>query len=150
MGGEAVAQRVRSEVGAKTAGIACPDERGTCGRIRQMGHQSPAGKEPLPAVVGFPDLAEHLEDGFGQWENALFVSLADDAQHHLLGIDCGDAQRDRLGDAQAIGVDERETTPIDGLPQGGDQAAAILVTSDIGQPLAAWPANLFFVNRDQS
>src|SRR6516225_1983567 len=148
--GEAVAQRVRSEVGAKTAGIACLDERGACGRIRQMGHRSPAGKEPLPAAVGFPDLAEHLENGFGQWEDALFVSLADDAQHSPPGVDCGDGRRDRLVHAQAICVDERETAPKDGLLQGGDQAAAILVTSDIGQPLAAWPANLFFVNKGQS
>ena len=100
--------------------------------------------------MGFPDLAEHLEDGFGQWEDALFVSLAYDAQHHLLGVDCGDGQRDRLGDAQAIGVDEGETAAIDGLFQGGDQAAAVRVTADVGQSLPAWPADFFFVNRGQS
>ena len=130
--GEAVTQRVRPEIGVKAAGVARLNERGTCGRIGQVGHRSPTGKEPPPAAVGFPDLAEHLEDRFGQRENALFVSLADDTQNHLLGVDCGDGQRDRLGDAQAIGVDERETAAIDGLFQGGDQAAAVLVATDIG------------------
>ena len=74
--------------------------------------------------MGFPDLAEHLEDRFGQRENTLLVSLADDAQDHLLRVDRGNGQRDRLGDAQAIGVDEGETAAIDGLFQCGDQAAA--------------------------
>ncbi len=100
--------------------------------------------------MGFPDLAEHLEDRFGQRENTLLVSLADDAQNHLLGVDRGDGQRDRLGDPQAIGVDERETAAIDGLFQCGDQAAAVLVTADVGQPLPAWLADFFFVNRGQS
>ena len=98
----------------------------------------------------FQTVAEHLEDRFGQRENTLFVSLADDAENHLLRVDRGDGQRDRLGDAQAIGVDERETAAIDGLFQCGDQAAAVLVAADIGQPLPAWPADFFLVNRGQS
>ena len=93
--------------------------------------------------MGFPDLAEHLEDRFGQRENTLLVSLADDAQDHLLRVDRGNGQRDRLGDAQAIGVDEGETAAIDGLFQCGDQAAAVRVTADVGQPLPAWPADFF-------
>ena len=148
--GEAVTQRVRPEIGVKAAGVPRLDERGPCGRIGQVGRQSPAGKEPPPAAVGFPDLAEHLEDRLGERENTLLVSLADDAQNHLLRVDRGDGQRDRLGDPQAIGVDEGETAAIDGLFQGGDQAAAVLVTADVGQPLPAWPADFFFVNRGQS
>ena len=35
-------------------------------------------------------------------------------------------------DPQAIGLDERETAAIDGLFQRGDQAAAVLVTADVG------------------
>jgi hypothetical protein len=50
--------------------------------------------------VSLPDIAEHLKDGFGQWENTLLVSLADDAQNHLLGVDRGDGQRDYLGDGK--------------------------------------------------
>ena len=98
----------------------------------------------------FPDLAEHLEDRFGQRQNALLVSLADDTQDHLPGVDRGNWQGDRLGDPQAIGVDEREAAAIDGLFQCGDQAAAVLVTAHIGQPLSAWLADFFFVNRGQS
>ena len=63
----------------------------------------------------------------------LLVSLADDAENHLFGVDRGDRQRDRLGDPQAIGVDERETAANDGLFQGGDQAAAVLVAADVGK-----------------
>ena len=121
-----------------------------CGRIRQVGRQSPAGKEPPLAAVGFPDVAEHLEDRFGQRENPLLVSLADDTQNHLLGVDRGDGERDRLVDPQAISVDEGKAATIDRLFQGGDQAAAVLVAAHVGQPLPAWLADFFFVNRGQS
>ena len=80
----------------------------------------------------FPDLAEHLEDGSTQRKNSLLVSLADDAENHLFGVDCGDGQRNRLGDPQAIGVHERETAALDGLFQRGDQAAAILIAANDG------------------
>src|SRR5208283_5974 len=50
-------------------------------RLGQVGRQSPAGKEPPSAAVGLPDLAEHLEDRFGQRKNTLLVSHADEAQH---------------------------------------------------------------------
>ena len=68
----------------------------------------------------------------------------------MLGVDRGDGERDRFGDPQAIGVDERETAAIDGLFQCGDQAAAVLVAADVGQPLSAWLADFFLVNRGQS
>ena len=148
--GEAVTQRVRSEIRAEATGVARLDERGPCGRIGEMGRRSPAGKEPPLAAVGFPDLAEHLEDRFGQRENPLLVSLADDVQNHLPGVDRGDGERNRLGNAQAVGVDEREAGPIQGHLERGDQAAAIRVTADVGQPLPAWLADFFFVNRGQS
>ena len=38
-------------------------------------HQTPTGKEPLRAAVDLPDLAEHLEDRFGQRENPFLVPL---------------------------------------------------------------------------
>src|SRR5271156_2333504 len=148
--GEAMTQRVRSEIGVEATGVARLDERGPRGRIGEVGRRSPAGKEPPLAAVGFPDLAEHLEDRFGQRQNPLLVSLADDAQNHLLGVDRRDRQRDRLVDPQAISVDDGKTAAIDGLFQGGDQATAVLVTADVGQPLSAWRADFFFVNRGQS
>ena len=148
--GEAVTQRVRPEIGVKAAGLPRLDERGPRGRIGQVGRQPAARKEPPLAAVGFPDLPEHLEDRLGERENTLLVSLADDAPNHLLRVDREDGQRDRLGDPQAIGVDEGETAAIDRLFQGGDQAAAVRVTADVGQPLPAWPADFFFVNSGQS
>jgi hypothetical protein len=150
MRGEAVTQRVRPESRVKTTGVPCFDERGPRGCIGQMGQRSPAGKEPARAVVDLPDVAEHLKDRFGQGENTLLVSLADDAQHHLPGVDRRDGERDGLGNAQAVGIDEGEAAAIDGLFQGGDQAAAVVVSADVGQPLPAWLADFFFVNRGQS
>ena len=57
---------------------------------------------------------------------------------------------DRLGDSHSVEIGKRETTTIDGLMQRADQAAAILVATDVGQPLLAWLANFFLVNSAQS
>jgi len=148
--GEAVPERVRSEIRVEATGVARLDKRGPCGRIGEVGRRSPAGKEPPPATVGFPDLAEHQQDRLGQGENPFLVSLTDDVQNHLLGVDRGDGERNRFGNAQAVGVDEREAGPIEGHLERGDQAAAIRIGADIWQPLPAWPADFFFVNRAQS
>ncbi len=51
--GEAMTQRVRSEIGVEAAGVPRLDKCGPCGRIRQVGGQPPAGKEPPLAAVGF-------------------------------------------------------------------------------------------------
>ena len=59
---EAVTQRVGPETGVEAARVASLDERGPRTPIGQVSHESPAGKEPSPAPVRFPDLAEHLED----------------------------------------------------------------------------------------
>ena len=145
--GEAVAERVRSKMGIKAALIPRLEEGGTC---RGIGQVAPAGKEPSGAAVRLPDLAEHLQDGFGQRQDPFLVTLADDAEPHLLGIDRRVGQDDRLGNPQAIGIDERETTAQKGSFQGGDQAAAVLIATDVGQALLPRLANLFFVNRGQS
>src|SRR5271155_4680705 len=105
MRGETVTQRVRPERRIKAAGGPRLLERGPRGGIGQMGRQLPAGKEPLPAMVDLPDVAEHLEDRFGQGENTLLVSLADHAQNHPLGVDRGGGESDGLGNAQAVSVD---------------------------------------------
>ena len=148
--GEAVAERVRQEIGAEAAGVPRLGEGGSCGRIGQVGRRAPAGEEPAAAAVGLPDLPEHPEDGIGQREDTLLVPLADDVQDHLLGVDRGDGQRDRLVDPQAVGVHERETAANDRLLEGRQEAATVLVTADRRQALAAWPADFFFVNRGQS
>jgi hypothetical protein len=48
-----------------------------------------------------------------------------------------------LDEAIRRGIDERKATAIDGLLQGGDQAAAVLVAADVGQSLLAWLADFF-------
>ena len=54
-------------------------------------------------------------------------------QNHLPGVDRGDGERDRLGNAQAVRIDDREAGPIQGHLERGDQAAAILIGADVGQ-----------------
>ncbi len=55
-----------------------------------------------------------------------------------------DGERDRLGNAQTVGVDDREAGPIEGHLQRGDQAAAIGVTADVGQPPPVGLADFFW------
>ena len=148
--GKAVAKRVRPEPCVEAALATRLMERESRGGIGKMGDDSSTGKQPPIAPVNLPDLAEHVQNRFGQRKGSLFVPLADDAQYHLLRVDRRDGQRDRLVDSQAIGVDQREAAAIDRLLKRGDQAAAILVAADVGQPLLAWLANFFFVNSAQS
>ncbi len=79
-----------------------------------------------------PNLSEHVPDRFGQRESSFLVSLADQAENHLLRIHRRDRQCDRLSNSQSIRVDEREAAAIDRLFQRCDQAAAILITADVG------------------
>ena len=141
--GEAVAERVRPKIGIKAALVPRLGEGGAGGGIGQVGPQTPRGKEPLGAVVGLPDLAEHVQDGLGQWQNPFLVALAEDAQAHLPGIDRRDGQDYGLGNPQAIGVDEGETAAQEGFFQGGDEAAAVVIATDVGQALLPWLANFF-------
>jgi hypothetical protein len=73
----------------------------------------------------------------------LLVAFADDPQEHLLGIDGGHGQFDGFAEPQAAGVDQRETTAVDRLPDRGDQAAAVLVAANVGQALAVGLADFF-------
>ncbi len=148
--GKAMAKRVRPKPCVEAALATRLMERDSRGGIGKMSDDSPTGEQPPIAPVDLPDLAEHVQNRLGQRKCSLLVPLADDAEHHLLRVDRRDGQRDRLGDSQAVGVDQREAAAIDGLLKLGDQAAAILVTADVGQPLLAWLANFFFVNSAQS
>ena len=148
--GKAVAKRVRPELCVEAALASRLMERESCGGIGKMRDDSPTGEQPPIAPVDLPDLAEHVENRFGQRKGSLFVPLADHTQDHLFRVDRRDGQRDRLVDSQAVGVNQREATAIDRPLKLGDQAAAIFVATDVGQPLLAWLANFFFVNNGQS
>ncbi len=100
--------------------------------------------------MDLPDLAKHGEDRLGQGQSALLVPFADHPQEHLLGIDGGDGQFDGFADPQAAGVDQDETAAIDRLGDRADQAAAVLVASDVGKTLAKGVADFFFVSSGQS
>ncbi len=107
------------------------------------------GEEPQAVLVGFPDLAEHGQCRLGQGQGPLLVAFADDPQEHLLGIDGGNRQFNGFAEPQATGVDEGETAAVDRLPDGGNQAAAVLVAADVGKALAKGQADFFWVNRGQ-
>ena len=148
--GEAMPERVRPEFVVKAALASRLVESRSCGRVGQVGHGSATGEQPPLAAVGLPNLPQHLHDRFGQWERPLLVSLADHAENHLLGVNRRDRQCNRLPDSQSIRVDDREAAAIDRLFQRRDQAAAILITADVGQAFLAWLANFFLVNNAQS
>jgi hypothetical protein len=99
--------------------------------------------EPVVAVATLILMAS-------QGQGALLVAFADHPQEHLPGVDGGDGQFDGFADSQAAGVDQGETAAVDGLADGRDQAAAVLVTSDVGQALAEGLADFFFVSSGQS
>ena len=148
--GKAVPKRVRPKPCVEAALAARLMERESRGGIGKMGDESSTGKQPPIALVDLPDLAKHLKNRFRQRKGPLFVPLADHAQYHLLRVDRRDGQRDGLGDSQAVGVDQREAAAIDRLLKPPDQTAAILVATDVGQPLLARLANFFLVSSGQS
>ena len=80
----------------------------------------------------------------------MLVAFADHAEDHLLRVDRRDGQGDRLADPQAIGVAQREASAIDRLLEPGDQAAAILVATNVRQALLTRLADFFLVNNGQS
>ena len=144
-----VAERVRPETGVEAALVPRLHEGGPGGGIAQVSPHVATGKEPLRAAMDLPHLAKHVQDRFGQREDAFLVPLPDDAKHHLLGVDGRDGQRDGLGDPQSVGIDEREAAAIDGLLERGDQAAAVRVVADVGQPLLERHTDFFWVNSGQ-
>ena len=97
-----------------------------------------------------PDFSKHFQNRLGKRQRPLFISFADQTQDHLLRVDRRDGQCDRLADSQSVGIDQREAGAIDRFFKRGDQAAAIFVATDIGQPLLAWFADFFLVNSGQS
>ena len=145
-----VAKRVRPKPCVEAALVSRLMERESCGGVGQVGDDSSTWEYPPVAAVNLPDLAKHLKNRFGQREGPLFVPLTDHSQYHLLRVDRRDGQRDGLGDSQAVGVDEREATAIDRLLNPGDQAAAILVATHVGQPLLTWLADFFLDSRGHS
>ena len=148
--GETVSKRVRPEPIVEAALVSRLVERESCGSVGHVRDDATTGKQPSLAAVRLPDRSQHLQNRFGKRQRPLFVSLADHAQDHLLRVDRRDGQRDRLADSQAIGVDKREATAIDGLFERGDQTPAIAIAADIGQAFLTWLADFFLVNNAQS
>ena len=100
--------------------------------------------------MGLPHLAEHLQHGIGQGQSPLLVAFAGHAEQRLPGVHRRHRQRDRFSDPQAIGVNQGEAAAVNGLPQRGDQAATIVIGTDVGQTDVAWLADFFFVNNGHS
>ncbi len=148
--GETVAERVWPEPFVEAALASRLVECGPCGGVGQVRDDSTTGKQPFGTTMDLPDLPKHLEDRFGQRKCPLLVAFADHAEDHLLRVNRRDRQGDRLVDSQAIGVDQREAAAIDRLLESGDQAAAILVATNVRQTLLTWLADFFLVNNGHS
>ena len=129
--GEAVPERVRPELVIEAALGSRLLESGSRRRVRQVRNNSSAGEQPSVAPVGLPDFSKHAQNRFRQREGSFLVSLANNAENHLLRIDRGDRQSDCLADSQSVGVDYRKASPIDGLLQCRDQAAAVLIGANV-------------------
>ena len=145
-----MAKGVRCEVVAEIALIPCAAEGPASHSIGKMIGALAVGEEPLAAAVDLPYLSEHGQRWLGQGQGSLFVAFADDSQEHLLGVHGGNRQCESFADPQATGVDQGETSAVDGVPDRGDQAAAVLVASNVGQALAIGLADFFLVSSGQS
>jgi hypothetical protein len=149
LGGEGVAKRMGGEGVREPADGPC-DVEGEAGGVRgQMIGADAIGEEPQAVLVGLPNLAKHGQCRLGQREGSLLVAFADDPQEHLLGIDGGNGQFNGFAEPQAAGVDEGETAAVNRLPDGGNQATAVLVAADVGKAFAKGQADFFWVNSGQ-
>ena len=97
--GETVSKRVRPKPVVEAALVSRFIERESCGSIGHVRDDAATGKQPPSAAVRLPYRSQYLQNRLGQRQRPLLVSLADDAQHHLLRVDRRDAQRDRLADS---------------------------------------------------
>ena len=149
-GRKAVAKRVGYEAAIKTARRPGPLEH-LLGR--------PAGKrtgafsvdeEPRGAAMDLPHRAEYGECRFGERQGSLFIAFADDPQKQQLRIDGGKRQSNGFADPQAAGVGQGKTAAVDRSPDRRDQAAAVLIASNVGKACAMGSADFFFVSSGQS
>lgn len=115
MRGEAVPERVRSKVVVEAALASSLTESGSGRRVWQVRHNSSTGEEPSLAPMGLPDFPKHVQNRFGQREGPFLVPFANHTENHLLRVDRGDGQGNGFADSQSVGVDDRKTSPIDGL-----------------------------------
>ncbi len=83
-----------------------------------------AGKKPARMPMGFPLLAEQLQEPFGQWDITVAITFAGaDVQEHALGIDVADLEVQAFTQAQAAAIN-------------GGQANALIEGRDLRQDLA--------------
>ena len=150
LGGETVAKRVGDELLIETTGRSCAVESPAGSGMGQVRGAVSIGEEPLLVAMELPDLPKHGQDRLGQGQGPLLVAFADHPQEHLLGVDGGNGQSDGLADPQAAGVNQRETAAIDRMPDRGNQAAAVLIASNVGKAIVIGLADFFLVSSAQS
>ena len=148
--GKAVSERVRPESMIEAALASCFDESIPRGGVGKRSDNPLTGKQPAWTAMCLPDLSQHFQHGFGQWESTLLVAFADHSKEQPFGVHGRHRQGDGFPDPQSVGVNEREAAAINGLSQGGDQAATIRIRADVGQSDVPWLANFFFVNKGHS
>ena len=95
------------ERGPTDAGLSCGEREGTAERPSTDGPVAGlVGKQPAWVPVRRPELAQVLQNGLGQWDDPLFVTLADDPQQAIGAVDSRNLEGGCLSGTQAAGVDD--------------------------------------------
>ena len=85
---------------------------GLIGQVRAVFNVPVRGKDPDRVAVGQPELAQHLEDAFGQGEIPIFSPFpVADVDHFPFGIDILDLEADAFVDAQPTPIDRVQAHP---------------------------------------
>jgi hypothetical protein len=106
-------------------------------------------KEPAAVPVGQPKAAQIIQNRLRQRRQPLLVAFANDAEQQTGTVYRCDLKGRSLGDAQAAGIDEGETAPVNRVLYAAEECANLGVRQNIGQAPLLGRANSFFENRGQ-
>jgi hypothetical protein len=109
-----------------------------------------AREEPTLVTMGLPEAAQLGKDWLRQWNLALFVTLADDANESDDAVDRRDFERRSLGDAQTARIHQEHGGLLNRTPYAANDRTSLGIGEDIGQTFALGSANSFFENSDHS
>src|SRR5512144_973519 len=100
--------------------------------------------------MDLPQPPQAQKHRFGQRNEPLFVTLADDAKHAVVAVDGTDLKGCRFADPQTAGVHDGKAGSVDRVGYAAKQPADFCVGEGAGQPLLARQTDLFFENSAQS
>jgi hypothetical protein len=100
-------------------------------------------------AVGQPQAAKLDENWLRQWNAALLIAFADDPQHSLGVINIADLNLRRLADAQATGIHELKTGPVDRIAHRSQDGADLGIGEHNREALLPRCANAFFLGEQR-